>query len=128
VYKTVREYARVARRFELCSRLHNVNFGHYEAVAALPDEAAFRLLKDAEGNDLTVDELRTLVQRDFPLAVRMSRSRQSAATNAKQYCLAASCAMGCVLRDLASAVDGGNHYRRGQRDGEVGHCVNSRRR
>jgi N6-adenosine-specific RNA methylase IME4 len=63
-YKTAREYGYVARRFELSIRMDTLTFGHHQAVAALPDEAAFRLLADAERNELSVADLRVLVQRE----------------------------------------------------------------
>jgi hypothetical protein len=71
-YQTVRNCATVARRFELSRRRDNLEFGHHEAVAALPDEAAFRLLKDAEANELSVAELRLLAdrERDHPELAR----------------------------------------------------------
>jgi hypothetical protein len=57
-YDTLKQYAWVARRFERCTRVHTLEFFHHRAVASLPDEAAFRLLQDAEVNDLSVAQLR----------------------------------------------------------------------
>jgi hypothetical protein len=51
-YMMVREYGRVARRFELSIRIDNLGFQHHQVVAVLPDTAAMRLLAKAKAGEL----------------------------------------------------------------------------
>ena len=63
-YGTVRNCAYVAKRFELSRRRDTLEFGHHQAVASLPDAAAFRLLKDAEERGTSVADLKVLADRE----------------------------------------------------------------
>ena len=73
-YQTVRNCMWVARRFELSLRKDSLRFNHYAIVAALPDEAAFRLLAVAEADHLSVADLRILAQREQNLTGELPSS------------------------------------------------------
>jgi hypothetical protein len=57
-YQTLRNYAWVARRFELSRRRSRLSFQHHAEVAALPPEEQDRWLDLAEGKGWSRNELR----------------------------------------------------------------------
>jgi hypothetical protein len=57
-YQTLRNYAWVARRFELSRRRNRLSFQHHAEVAALPPEDQDRWLDLAEGKGWSRNELR----------------------------------------------------------------------
>ena len=57
-YQTLRNYAVVARRFELSRRRDNLTFQHHAAVCALPDEEQDRWLDRAAAEGWSRNELR----------------------------------------------------------------------
>lgn len=63
-YQTLRNCQWVARRFKLSARADNLSFRHHLEVAALPDEAAFRLLAVAREKKLSAADLHALVQQE----------------------------------------------------------------
>jgi hypothetical protein len=57
-YQTLRNYAMVARRFELCRRRDTLSFHHHAELCALPTDEQERWLDDAERGRWTRNELR----------------------------------------------------------------------
>jgi hypothetical protein len=60
--KTLREYAYVARRFELSRRMDNLSFGHHQLVAAIPEEAAEEWLGLSDDEQWSVRELQAALR------------------------------------------------------------------
>jgi hypothetical protein len=60
-YQTLRNYAWVARRFELSRRRDNLSFGHHAEVAALPETEQDFWLRKAEDHGWSRNELRKQV-------------------------------------------------------------------
>lgn len=61
-YQTLRNYAWVARRFELGRRRASLTFQHHAEVASLPAEEQERLLDQAERELWTTKQLRTAIR------------------------------------------------------------------
>lgn len=68
-YQTLRNYAWVARRFDLSRRRSKLTFQHHAEVASLPVEEQDRLLDQAEKSMWTTKQLRS--------AMRRGRARES---------------------------------------------------
>jgi hypothetical protein len=63
-YQTLRNYAWVARRFEMARRRTKLSFKHHAEVASLPTEEQDRFLDKAECEEWTTKQLRGAIQRD----------------------------------------------------------------
>lgn len=61
-YQTLRNYAWVARRFELDRRRSKLSFQHHAEVASLPVETQDWLLDQAERDNWTTKQLRSAIQ------------------------------------------------------------------
>ncbi len=64
-YQTLRNYAWVARRFELSRRRDNLSFGHHAEVAALPPAEQDYWLRKAQNLDWSRNRLRIEVKRSL---------------------------------------------------------------
>jgi hypothetical protein len=62
-YQTLRNYAWVARRFDVSRRRAGLTFQHHAEVASLPLEERERLLERAERESWTTKQLRTAIRR-----------------------------------------------------------------
>ncbi|MFD5824408.1 LmbU family transcriptional regulator [Lentzea sp. NPDC060358] len=62
-YQTLRNYAWIARRFELSRRRERLSFQHHAEVASLPDDEQDRWLDEAERNHWSRNQLRQQVRR-----------------------------------------------------------------
>ncbi|PRY36961.1 LmbU family transcriptional regulator [Umezawaea tangerina] len=62
-YQTLRNYAWIARRFELSRRRDQLSFQHHAEVAALPDDEQDRWLDEAERNHWSRNQLRETIRR-----------------------------------------------------------------
>lgn len=62
-YQTLRNYATVARRFELSRRRDTLSFHHHAEVCALPDDEQDRWLDRAEAEGWSRNELRRRLRR-----------------------------------------------------------------
>lgn len=62
-YQTLRNYAWVARRFDLSRRRSKLTFQHHAEVASLPVEEQDRLLDQAEKSTWTTKQLRSAMRR-----------------------------------------------------------------
>jgi hypothetical protein len=71
-YGTLRNNAHVARRFEMFRRLNTLSFDHHLSVAALPDEAAFRLLVEDAGFEYQTVRVYAYVARRFEVLTRIN--------------------------------------------------------
>lgn len=76
-YQTLRNYAWVARRFEVSRRRASLSFQHHAEVASLPRVEQDHLLDQAEARGWSRNELRR--------QVRQSRSNGSAATRTPAF-------------------------------------------
>ncbi|WP_409180697.1 LmbU family transcriptional regulator [Amycolatopsis sp. VS8301801F10] len=77
-YQTLRNYAWVARRFEIDRRRSALTFQHHAEVASLPFETQERLLDCAERDAWTTKQLRTAIREErTPARVRAPARRQS---------------------------------------------------
>jgi hypothetical protein len=63
-YQTLRNYAWVARRFEMTRRHAKLSFKHHAEVASLPVEVQDRLLDQAESEEWTTKRLRSVIQQE----------------------------------------------------------------
>ncbi len=61
-YQTLRNYAWVARRFEVSRRRSSLTFQHHAEIASLPVEEQERLLDLAEQNAWTTKQLRNAIR------------------------------------------------------------------
>jgi hypothetical protein len=78
-YQTLRNYAWVARRFEVCRRREGLSFQHHAEVAALPEAEQELWLNRAESRGWSRNELR---RRTFGV----QRSRKNAGPAARVTC------------------------------------------
>lgn len=62
-YQTLRNYAWVARRFDLSRRRGRLTFQHHAEVASLPQDDQDRLLDQAERETWTTKQLRSAIKR-----------------------------------------------------------------
>ena len=72
-YQTLRNYAMVARRFEVSRRRDRLSFHHHAELCALPDADQDRWLDDACAHGWTRNELRRLLRCQRLLAAGTSR-------------------------------------------------------
>jgi hypothetical protein len=61
-YQTLRNYAWVARRFDMSRRRAKLTFQHHAEVASLPEDEQQRLLDQAESEMWTTKQLRTAIR------------------------------------------------------------------
>lgn len=64
--QTLRNYASVARAFQLSRRKYKLSFGHYALVAAIPGEAVGVWLKIAEAEGFSVRDLQKALPAQRP--------------------------------------------------------------
>ncbi|NKQ24053.1 LmbU family transcriptional regulator [Streptomyces galbus] len=98
-YQTLRNYAWVARHFELWRRRETLSFGHHAEVASLPSAEADSWLDQAEQHGWSRNQLR--------LRLRESRGggRSAGAVQASQLRISAPCDRVQRWREAASRGD-----------------------
>jgi hypothetical protein len=81
-YQTLRNYASVARRFEVSRRRYNLTFQHHAVVRALTDDQQDRWLTLAEKNRWSRNELRRTIRASKRTGERSSTPDASASPDA----------------------------------------------
>jgi hypothetical protein len=110
-YQTLRNYAWVARRFDVSRRRDKLSFQHHAEVAALPEAEQDRWLLLAERSQWSRNELRRRLRTarrpsgsaisEAPVSVRLELTR----TREERWRLAASAAQQTLPEWIAAAVD-----------------------
>jgi hypothetical protein len=104
-YQTLRNYAMVARRFELSRRRDGLSFQHHAEVCALTDAEQDRWLETAYAQGWTRNELRRRLRSQRLLAAGSSRVvRVEVSGEREQRWLQAAEASGCSLAKWITSV------------------------
>lgn len=64
--QTLRNYAMVARRFQMSRRRYKLSFQHYALVAAIPEEAADMWLQVAQAEGFSLHQFRKALPQQLP--------------------------------------------------------------